>query len=144
MREKLFCLLPLAIVCFITSMTVSAQTWHSYSSTNQLTVEYSDPVNCTYPGTDVQAEIIFLKFTNLTGAVINVTFRADQYYTGEGCITCGNNEYQYSIVVPANQSVSAGCNSLNDNRKLTIFKKYTNRNNPRTFDHFEITGIQIN
>ncbi len=128
------------------SSTLHAQmNWNEHSSTSQYTIQYSDPVNCSQLGGDIQAEYILLKVTNLTSASLQLSFRADLFYVGTGCITCNNPEYLIHLNIPANSSITTDCSNLEgENRRLAIFKKYTNRNNNREFDRFEITEIQVN
>jgi len=139
------------IVCLLILNTLlinnlNAQTtWHEQSSTAQYKFEYSDVVVCTNAEADIQSEYVFLKISNLTSADIQISFRADIFYVGSGCVTCDNPEYIQRITVPANTSISADCNFMTTgNRQLVIFKKFINKTNYREFEKFEISQIQVN
>jgi len=141
---------PILSILFIGAIvlnfySIQAQTtWYNYQTTNQVRIDYSDPVNCNFSEGEVQMEYIFLKFSNLTNIAVNISYRVEYYYVGTGCATCTNNEYIYTINVPANGSITTNCDfkSAGQN-KLAIFKKYINRTNKVQFDKFEISNITI-
>ena len=129
-------------ICMLQSRAY-AQSWHTYQTTSQVKIEYTDPVNCSFSG-GTEAEYIFLKFQNLTGQPIQVSFHVEHYYVGSGCTTCNNDEYQYTIQLPANGTISTDCHFASAGQsKLAIFKKFITRPNPTEFEKFEITHLTI-
>ncbi len=132
-----------AFVLNISNLQAQA-TWHPYQTIGQVQIDYSDPVNCSFSEGTTQAEYIFLKISNLSNNALQVSFRVDTYEVGSGCVTCNNNEYQYSFNIPANGTINADCNFLTTGKdKLAIFKKFISKPNKRVFEKFEITNIVI-
>lgn len=122
----------------------SQSSWHSLQTVNQVQIEYSDPVSCSFTDANSQAEYIFLKVSNLTNNAVTVSFRVDWYSTGAICATCANDEYKYTFKIPANGVISADCNfPLTGMSKLAVFKKFTGRPNKIEFEKFEITNIIV-
>ncbi len=133
-----------AVVALIAGHLNAQTTWHSSQSSGQYTIEYSDPVICSFSQETVQAEYIYLRVTNLTSHPLTISFRVDHYYVGTGCGTCNNDEYQYSFTIPANLTISGDCSfSTTHHYNLSIFKKFITKPNNREFDKFEITNIQV-
>lgn len=97
---------------------------------------------CTYEGSDVTLEYIFLKMTNKTSNEVRVSFHLDSYFNGQ-CRTCGSTEYDFVFKIPANGSIEPVCQFKNDLDKLAVFVKNVNRPNYSTFDKFEINNLVV-
>lgn len=97
---------------------------------------------CTYEGTDVTLEYIFLKMSNKTGNELTVSFHLDSYYNGQ-CRTCDNAEFNFVFKIPANASIEPVCQFKNEFDKLAVFVKNVNRPNYSTFDKFEINNLVV-
>lgn len=132
----------IVIICIGNSIMAQTNSWTTYYQSDQILVEYSTDKACNYGDILSNAEYVFLKVTNQTNATIQLQYHLDIYYQGEGCATCSNDEYKYTISVPAHQSIEAGCDyTAKGLSKLAIFKKYTDKPNRRIFEKFELTQI---
>lgn len=134
----------LGVITFNFNNLHSQSTWHTYQKVNQVQIDYSDPVSCSFSQGNEQAEYIFLKISNLTNKEASVSFRLDWYSIGSVCSTCANDEYKYTFKIPANGVISADCNFPKTGMsKLAVFKKFVGRPNRIEFEKFEITNIIV-
>lgn len=118
--------------------------WTNYYESSDILISYSADVQCNYGDPLSNATYIFIKVTNKTSSPITLKYLMEVYYQGEGCVTCNNDEYNYSLKIPANGSVEAGCDYPDKGlSKLAIFKKYTDKPNRRILERFELTHLTV-
>lgn len=94
--------------------------WQVYHQTPEFKIEYVK-ADCD-PSSGLDFEAVHMRFTNLTNQDIKLSWHIDLDYDG-ACKTCGSNEYLRTLEIPANQTISTGCES-DDNRKYRLFSKF--------------------
>jgi hypothetical protein len=113
--------------------------WQTYKSLPQVDVLYTleqchDEVN------GMHREYILLKFVNKTDKKIKLDWQYERYEDGT-CNTCGSNEYKYSLVLKANETIEAKCDSKE--RELKVFVKHLDLPNVKNFSKFELGGLKV-
>lgn len=125
-----------------TPLIAQSSNWSIYSETNSYKIEVSEDVACNYGDILSNSTYVFLKITNKTNAPITLSYNMEIYYQGQGCVTCNNDEYTYTITIPAFGSIAADCDyTVKGLSKLAIFKKYNDKPNRRIFERFELTNL---
>jgi hypothetical protein len=60
------------------------------------------------------------------------------------CRTCSNSEYDFTVVVPAGQTLEADCNFQRpEDGKLSVFQKYMNQVNYSDYTRYELQNLVI-
>lgn len=139
--KRLLLLTTVIAMVFVADNIYAQASWTVYQDLPTLKIE-KKTVQCTYEGSDVTGEYIFLKLTNKTSNSINVSYHLNATYDGV-CKTCGNAEYDFSFTVPANSSVEPVCQFGNAYDKLAVFVKHLNRPNYAVFDSFDLANLIV-
>jgi hypothetical protein len=97
---------------------------------------------CNDAKNGINKEFIFLNFTNKTSKAITVTYYTELFYNGT-CYTCNSKEEEYifTITVPANGSVSGDCS--NKSQKLAIFSKMLDGVKASELTNYSIKNVVV-
>ncbi len=131
------------IILSVCPIFIQAQssTWTNYRDLDAVKIDYILQ-NCGEEPNTI-TEFYFIRLTNKTENPINVSFKLEYYYNGV-CSTCGNEEYVFNLLVPANGSIMPDCASLTTtNGHLAVVKRYVNRNYGSPLDRFELSNIAV-
>jgi hypothetical protein len=138
--RKIFYLTLISSVLILAKSNAQSS-WTMHQDLEKIKIEKKS-TQCTYKGSDVILEYIFLKITNKTNREVRISFHLDSYFDGQ-CRSCGSAEYDFVFKVPANSSLEPVCEFKNDVDKLAVFVKNVNRPNYSSFDKFEINNLVI-
>ena len=102
------------------SKNIDASSWQVYVETEEFKIEYMKSDCFPTSGLDFQA--ILLRYTNLTGNSIELSWHIDLDYDGS-CKTCGSDEYNRSMTLAPNEIKEGNCVDKS-NMKLDLFSKF--------------------
>lgn len=132
--KRYFTLIFVSILCFTSfsqentsksKLDKSIVDWTPLKSDDNVLIEYRFAICDSEIGYD--KEIIELRFTNLTSGNVQLNWHMYLYYNGV-CKTCDYpEEYNYSLVLTANQVLSGDC-ALDGDHQLKIFSKFNDAN----------------
>lgn len=123
----------------LSAQNTSSPQWELMKSTTKVDV-YKQVASCT--SAEVSMEFWNLKFVNKTSAPVTVKYHAQHSYDGN-CATCGNDEYKFTVSVPANSSVLAACDGGNEYDNQAVFIKNLNRTNYANFSNFDLGNFVV-
>jgi len=126
------------------SFNLSAQsTWNLVHGHAKADIFEKTNVVCQNTAAGVDMQYTLLKIVNKTAQPITVSYLLACYYDNQ-CRTCSNSEYNYSITIPAGQTIEANCNFQRpDDGKLSVFQKYLTQPNYSDFTRYELQNLVI-
>jgi len=114
--------------------------WVHYKTVDGVKISYKY-ADCEFPNNNWKQRWVLLKIENSTGADVAVEWDLEIYANG-ACTTCSSEEYHRTFVVDANSSIEGICD-LTQNRDLTIFVQFNDKDNRVVNDRFELVNIQV-
>jgi len=116
--------------------------WTHYKTVDGVKISYrlSD---CEFPEMNWKQRWFLIKMENLDGSTKTVEWD-QQIYNGDDCVTCENfnGEYHHTFVIDGNETLQGEC-VLNEDRTLTVFVKFNDKDNRVVYDRFELGNIMV-
>lgn len=104
----------------VVSKNTPVTTWVTYLETENLKIEYT-LMDC-FPNSGLDFQNVMLRFTNLTGAQLDLTWHLDLDFDGS-CKTCSSDEYDRSLTLQANEVQEGNCDTKTG-MTLDLFSKF--------------------
>lgn len=116
--------------------------WEVYFESPEVRIEYSLHDCDATSGYDFQA--VFIRYTNLTGDTLNLTWHWDLYYDIT-CRTCNYDEYNRSLTLAPSEVLEGSC-ANNSNLKLELFSKFIDEAYTKgaQLTSFQFTNLNVN
>lgn len=126
------------------SFNLSAQgSWNLVHGHAKADIYEKTNVVCPNTAAGVDMQYTLLKIVNKTAQPVTVSYRLACYYDNQ-CRTCSNSEYDYSVTIPAGQTIEANCNFQRpEDGKMSVFQKYTNQVNYSDYTRYELQNLVI-
>ncbi len=118
------------------SKNIALAEWETYISTPDFKIEYKK-ADCD-PAIGYDFEAIMMRFTNNTGSDLMLAWHIDLFYDGV-CRTCGYDEYDRMVFVPANQVVETSC----DNDQYMDLRPFSRFNDAQYERGANLTSFQL-
>ena len=114
--------------------------WTEYYSNDQFDISYKF-VSCEH-NIGYNSEYVFLKIENKTSSEINLVWNMDLYYNGE-CLSCGYEEYKYSIKINPNSIVEGQCEHGTE-YTLKLYSKFVEEGvkNKKVLTAFQLSNLK--
>jgi hypothetical protein len=117
--------------------------WNLVQSTPKVDIYEQTDVVCNISAANVDMMYTFLKMKNKTASDVQVTFLMAIYYDNQ-CRTCANSEYEFTINIPAGQTIAGDCAfDTAEKGMLGIFQKYINQPNYGDYTRYELQNLVI-
>jgi uncharacterized protein YcfL len=126
------------------SSTLSAQSaWNLVHGHAKADIYEKTDVVCPNTAAGLDMQYTLLKIVNKTAQPVTVSYRLACFYDNQ-CRTCSNSEYDFSVTVPAGQTIEANCNFQRpEDGKLSVFQKYLNQVNYSDYTRYELQNLVI-
>jgi hypothetical protein len=118
------------------SKNIDVLEWQVYVETAEFKIEYRKS-DC-YPNSGLDFQSILLRYTNLTGGSISLSWHIDLDYDGS-CKTCGLDEYDRTMTLEPNEVKEGNCIDKS-NYKLDLFSKFID---PAYMNGAELTQFKL-
>jgi hypothetical protein len=128
----------------IFSPALSAQSsWNLVHGHAKADIYEKTDVACPNTAAGIDMQYTLLKIVNKTAQPVTVSYRLACYYDNQ-CRTCSNSEYDYSVTIPAGQTIEANCNFQRpEDGKMSVFQKYLNQVNYSDYTRYELQNLVI-
>lgn len=104
----------------ISKETPLPESWAVYANTPQFRIEYKK-ASCD-PSVGFDFESVVMRFSNLTPNDLYLAWHIDLSYDG-ACKTCGYDEYERFLTIPANQVIEISCQEQ-EHQELRLFSRF--------------------
>jgi len=125
-------------------LTLTAQSsWNLVHGHAKVDIFEKTDVVCPNTAAGLDLQYTLLKIVNKTAQPVSVSYRLACFYDNQ-CRTCSNSEYDFSITIPAGQTIEADCNFQRpEDGKLSVFQKYMNQVNYSDYTRYELQNLVI-
>ncbi len=117
--------------------------WNLVQSTPSVDIFEQTDVVCNISAANVDMMYTFLRMKNKTASDVQVSFLMAIYYDNQ-CRTCANNEYEFTVNIPAGQTITGDCAfDTAEKGMLSIFQKNISQPNYSDYTRYELQNLVI-
>jgi len=142
--KTLFSLL-LILGTIAATIAQNSNEWMLHKEINGIKI-FSKHTECKIDSEGFHQEMVLLRFENTTNLSQSIEWQLEAWYYGPGyegkCTTCELDEYKYSLIIPANTTITGECDIYSE-RKLKIFSKFLNLKSDVGLEKFNISILKI-
>lgn len=132
-----------SLVLALTSTLSAQSSWNLVHGHAKVDIFEKTNVVCNNTAAGLDMQYTLLKMVNKTAQPVTVSYRLACFYDNQ-CRTCSNSEYDFSITIPAGQTLEADCNFQRpEDGKLSVFQKNLNQVNYSDYTRYELQNLII-